>query len=46
MADIQVSDHNQVKLVEAKGRIDSSNASELGDVLNSVLDEGALQVPQ
>lgn len=44
MADIHVSDQNQVKLVEAKGRIDSSNAGELGEVLNSVLDEGALQV--
>ncbi len=44
MAEINVSDQNQVKLVEVTGRIDSSNASELGEVLNAVLDDGALQV--
>ncbi len=44
MADIYVSDQNQVKLVEVKGRIDSSNAGELGEALTGVLDDGALKM--
>lgn len=44
MADIHVSKENNVMLLIVTGRIDSSNAHALGEVLNSVVDEGALQI--
>ncbi len=44
MADIHVSREDNVTLLVVTGRIDSSNAHELGEVLNAVIDEGALQI--
>jgi len=44
MLDINVSHPEPVALIEASGRIDSSNANQLGDVLSSVIDEGYTQL--
>lgn len=40
MAEINVSEHNNVALVEVRGRIDGMNAHELGAALTSVIDGG------
>jgi anti-sigma B factor antagonist len=44
MLNIQTSQHENVLLVEASGRIDSSNANQFGEALNNVADGGHLQV--
>ncbi|MBL8118628.1 MAG: STAS domain-containing protein [Anaerolineae bacterium] len=41
---INTSIHEQTCLVEVSGRIDSTNANELGEGLNSVINEGRLQL--
>ena len=40
MIEINVSDHDQVTLVEVSGRVDSMNANQFGDALNTQIDEG------
>ncbi len=40
MVQVEISDRHQVTVVEAAGRIDSSNASELGQALSSVINRG------
>jgi anti-anti-sigma factor len=44
MLDINVSHPDPATLIEASGRIDSSNANQLGDALSSVIDEGHTQL--
>lgn len=39
MIEINVSDQNQVTLVEVSGRVDSMNANEFGDALKAQIDE-------
>jgi anti-sigma B factor antagonist len=40
MTDISVSAFDHVTLVEVKGRVDSSNADELGEILNREIEDG------
>jgi anti-sigma B factor antagonist len=40
MIEINVSDHNQVTLVEVSGRVDSMNANQFGSALISQIDDG------
>ncbi len=44
MLDFNVSQSDPVTLIEASGRIDSSNANLLGDALSGVIDEGHTQL--
>ena len=44
MLDIHVLETNQVAVVEAQGRIDSATASDLGDALTGVIDDGHHQI--
>ena len=44
MVDFRVSALDQVTLIEVEGRIDSMNANELGDVLNSEFERGGRQI--
>jgi anti-anti-sigma factor len=44
MLDINVSQADPVTLIEASGRIDSSNANQFGDALSGVIDEGHTQL--
>lgn len=44
MTDISVSAYDHVTLVEVKGRVDSSNADELGEVLNREIEDGHTQI--
>lgn len=44
MLDINVTHSDPVTLIEASGRIDSSNANQLGDALSGVIDEGQTQL--
>lgn len=43
MVDILVTTNDTVTLLNVAGRIDSSNANELGDVLNAQIDSGAFR---
>jgi anti-sigma B factor antagonist len=40
MIEINVTDHNQVTLVEVSGRVDSMNANQFGEALASQIDGG------
>lgn len=40
MVDINVSEIEQVSLVEVSGRVDSMNANQLGEALSGVIDDG------
>ena len=44
MLDINVSQSDSVTLIEASGRIDSSNANQFGEALSGVVDEGHTQL--
>ncbi|MBN1286594.1 MAG: STAS domain-containing protein [Anaerolineae bacterium] len=44
MVDIKVSELKRVTLIELSGRIDSTNATELGDALNESIDAGRNQI--
>lgn len=44
MLEINVSDHNQVTLVEIKGRVDSMNANQFGDTLGSQIAGGNVHI--
>ncbi len=44
MLNIQTAQHTSVMLIEASGRIDSSNANQFGDALTSAISEGQLQL--
>lgn len=44
MLDIRISDQGRVTIVEVHGRIDSSSAGELGEVLTEVIEGGHHQV--
>lgn len=44
MVDIKVSELKRVTLVEVRGRIDSTNADELGKVLNDSIEAGRNQL--
>jgi anti-sigma B factor antagonist len=44
MLDFNVSHSDPVTLIEASGRIDSSNANQLGEALTGVIDEGHTQL--
>jgi anti-anti-sigma factor len=40
MIQVEISDRQQLTILEAAGRIDSSNASELGQALSSIIGRG------
>ncbi len=42
--DVTVSEMHRVTLLEVSGRIDSTNATQLGDTLNSQIDAGRYQL--
>jgi anti-sigma B factor antagonist len=44
MVQVEISDQQQITIIEAAGRIDSSNASELGQALNQVIGRGRAQL--
>jgi anti-sigma B factor antagonist len=44
MADINISGDVQCTLVEVSGRIDSMNANQFGDALNSTIDDGKVHI--
>jgi anti-anti-sigma factor len=44
MVQVEISDRQQVTVVEAAGRIDSSNASELGQALTGVINRGRVHL--
>jgi anti-sigma B factor antagonist len=44
MIQVEISDRQQLTILEAAGRIDSSNASELGQALSSVIRRGRTQL--
>lgn len=44
MIQVEISDRQQLTILEAAGRIDSSNASELGQALSSVIGRGRTQL--
>ncbi|MGB1287616.1 MAG: STAS domain-containing protein [Aggregatilineales bacterium] len=44
MVDVNVSNHNNVTLIEVSGRIDSMTANQLGDALGTEIDGGNVNV--
>lgn len=44
MLNIKVSGQGQVSVVEAEGRIDSSTASQLGEAMKAVIEDGIHQI--
>jgi anti-anti-sigma factor len=44
MVDILVSDHDQVTLMQVSGRVNSTNASDLGTALNEQIDQGKVHL--
>ena len=44
MLDISVTRHDSVTLIEAHGRVDSTNADQLGEILTSEIENGHAQI--
>lgn len=44
MLDLEVTNHDNICLVEVRGRVDSSNADDLGSVLMSEIEAGHIQI--
>lgn len=44
MIEINVTDHNQVTLVEVSGRVDSMNANQFGEALGSQIEKGKIHL--
>ena len=42
MIDINVTDHDQATLVQVSGRVDSMNADQFGEALNTQIDDGKI----
>lgn len=44
MIDISVTGHERVTLVEVRGRVDSTNADQLGEILTKEIENGRTQI--